>query len=178
MWILVSKWSGRNMAMNFVALVIVIALVFIAYGKPPGKKVCCLREKTFHSSSWWGSTIAFNTEITQVVEVEPGNVVYINGHVIISNSKKEQHLSMPTTFTFFHSEWYTYSHETVQTIWQGWRKWGLLSTRDTVMHKLLEKCQQNICHEDHFTLDSYIQRLSFPAGYSGFTYFTHLHNKQ
>ena len=41
---------------------------------------------------------------------------YINGHVIISNSKKEQHLSMPTTFTFFHSELYTYSHETVQTI--------------------------------------------------------------
>ena len=28
---------------------------------------------------------------------------------------------------------------------------------------------------DHFTSDSYIQRLSFPAGYSGFTYFTHLH---
>ena len=29
-WILVSKWSGRNMAMNFVARVIVIALCFIA----------------------------------------------------------------------------------------------------------------------------------------------------
>ena len=31
---------------------------------------------------------------------------------------------------------------------------------------------------DHFTSDSYIQRLSFPAGYSGFTYFAHLHNTQ
>ena len=41
---------------------------------------------------------------------------YINEHVIISNSKKEQHVNMPTTFTFFHSEYYTYSHETVKTI--------------------------------------------------------------
>ena len=35
------------MAMNFVARVIVIAPVLIAssVGKPPGGKVCCLREK-------------------------------------------------------------------------------------------------------------------------------------
>ena len=29
---------------------------------------------------------------------------YINGHVIISNSKQEQHLNVPNTFVFFHSE--------------------------------------------------------------------------
>ena len=29
---------------------------------------------------------------------------YINEHVIISNSKKEQHLNVPNTFTFFPSE--------------------------------------------------------------------------
>ena len=81
---------------------------------------------------------------------------YINEHVIISNSKKEQHVNVPTTFRFFHSEWYTYSQETAQTIWQSWRKWGLLSTKDAVVHKLLEKCWQNICLEDHFTSDSYI----------------------
>ena len=79
MWILVLTWSGRNTAMNFVALRIVIALVFIAssYGKLPGQKVCCLRGKTRHSSSYRGSIIAFNTEITQVAEVEPGNVVWM-----------------------------------------------------------------------------------------------------
>ena len=45
------------------------------YGKPPGEKVCCLREKTRHCYSCRGSIIAFNTEITQVAEVEAGNVV-------------------------------------------------------------------------------------------------------
>ena len=88
-----------------------------------------------------------------MAEVEPGNV----------DSKKEQHLIMPTTFTFFHSEWYIYSHETVQTIWQGWKKWGLLSTRDAVEHKLLEKCRQNICFDDHFTLDSFIIKFGYNA---------------
>ena len=72
-------------------------------------------------------------------------------NVTISNSKKE-HLIVPT-----------YSHETVQTIWQGWKKWGWLSTSDAVVHKLLEQCWQKICLEEHFTLDSYLQRLSFTA---------------
>ena len=78
-WILVLKWSSRNTAMYFVALRIVIAPVFIAssYSKLPGQKVCCLRGKTRHSSSCRGSIIAFNTEITQVAEVEPGNVVWM-----------------------------------------------------------------------------------------------------
>ena len=48
------------------------------YGKPPGQKVCCLREKTRHNSSCRGSIITFNTEITQVAEVEPGNVVLMS----------------------------------------------------------------------------------------------------
>ena len=77
MWILVSKWSGRNMAMNFVARVIVMALVSIAssVGKPPVEKVCCLREKTRHSSSCRGRIIALNAEMARVAEVERGNFV-------------------------------------------------------------------------------------------------------
>ena len=49
---------------------------------------------------------------------------------------------MPTTFTFFHPKWYTYSHKTVQTTLQGWKKWGSISTRDTAVYKLLEKHRQ------------------------------------
>ena len=64
------------MAMNFVACVIVIALVFIASSVwQTSEKVCCLREKTRQSSPCRGSIIAFNTEIAPVAEAEPGNVV-------------------------------------------------------------------------------------------------------
>ena len=84
--------------------------------------------------------------MTQLVEVEPGNIVWMSLSAIM---KKEQHVIVPTTFTFFHPEWHTYSHKTVQTIWQGWKKWGFISTRDTVVHKLLEKHRQNISIEDH-----------------------------
>ena len=65
------------MAMNFVARVIVMALVSIAssLGKPPVEKVCCLREKTRHSSSCRGRIIALNAEMARVAEVERGNFV-------------------------------------------------------------------------------------------------------
>ena len=65
------------MAMNFVARVIVMALVSIAssVGKPPVEKVCCLREKTRHSSSCRGRIIALNAEMARVAEVERGNFV-------------------------------------------------------------------------------------------------------
>ena len=66
------------MAMNLIARVIVIALVLIAssIGKPPVEKVCCLKEKTCHSSSCRGRIIALNVEMARVVEVEQGNFVY------------------------------------------------------------------------------------------------------
>ena len=66
------------MAMNLIARVIVIALVLIAssIGKPPVEKVCCLKEKTCHSSSCRGRLIALNVEMARVVEVEQGNFVY------------------------------------------------------------------------------------------------------
>ena len=65
------------MAMNFVARVIVMALVSIApsVGKPPVGKVCCLREKKRHGSSCRGRIIALNAEMARVAEVERGNFV-------------------------------------------------------------------------------------------------------
>ena len=153
------EWSSHG---NELRSPHIIALVFhrlLSVANRPAKRFV-VWEKKHAKWRWWNQEMLCG---------------YTNGHVIRSDSKQEQHLNVPTTFTFFHSEWYTYSHESVQTIWKGWRKLSLLSTRDTVAHKLLEKCQQNICLEDHFTSESYIQRLSFPAGYSGFTYFTHLH---
>ena len=48
------------------ALVCVVSSV----SKPPGENVCCLREKTRHSSARKGRIIALNTEM-----VERGNVV-------------------------------------------------------------------------------------------------------
>ena len=67
------------MAMNLIARVIVIALVLIAssIGKPPVEKVCCLKEKTCHSSSCRGRIIALNVEMARVAEVEQG-ILYMN----------------------------------------------------------------------------------------------------
>ena len=65
------------MAMNFVARVIVIALVFIASSvwQTVQRKGLLFERKTRQSSSCRGSIIAFNTEKTPVAEAEPGNVV-------------------------------------------------------------------------------------------------------
>ena len=41
----------------------------------PVEKVCCLREKTRHSSSCRGRIIALNAEMARVAEVERGNFV-------------------------------------------------------------------------------------------------------
>ena len=66
---------------------------------------------------------------------------------------------------------------------RDWKKEGLLSIRDTVVHKFSEKRQQNTCHEDHLKKVrrknvGYIERLSSPTAYSRFTNFIHLNNKQ
>ena len=63
--------------MNFVARVIVTALVLIASSvdKPPVEKVYCLKEKTCHNSTCRGRIIAWNTEMARVAEVERGNFV-------------------------------------------------------------------------------------------------------
>ena len=63
--------------MNFVACVIVTALVLIASSvdKPPVEKVYCLKEKTCHNSTCRGRIIAWNTEMARVAEVERGNFV-------------------------------------------------------------------------------------------------------
>ena len=91
------------MAMNFVARVIVIALGFITSSvwQTVRRKGMLFERKNTPKLFF----LAFNTEITPVVEAEPGMLCeYINEHVIISNSKKEQHVNVPTTFRFFHSE--------------------------------------------------------------------------
>ena len=82
------------------ALVCVVSSV----GKPPGENVCCLREKTRHSSARKGRIIAlhWNGRTRKCC-------VWISLSAV---TKKDQHLIVPATFAFFHSEWYTHYHET------------------------------------------------------------------
>ena len=102
MWILVLKWSGRNMAMNFVALRIVSNCFhrLLRMANCPAKRFVVWEKKTRQSSSCRGSIIAFNTKITR----GGGGTRKCCLNVTIRNSKKEQHLIVPTTFTFFPSE--------------------------------------------------------------------------
>ena len=143
------------------------------YGNPSGQKVCCLREKTHHSSSCRGSIIAFTAEITQVLEAEPGNVVWMSLSAIRKRSNIWSCLLPSHSSTLSDTPILTRLYKPFdkagksEACYQPGKLWckvvGEMPTKHLPWGPLL---------------DSHIQRLSFPAGYSRFTYFIHLQNKQ
>ena len=99
----------------------------------PAKKVCCLREKTRHSSARKG----------RIKCLKHWNGKRRKCCVWISLSavtKKDQHLIVSATFAFFHSEWYTHYHETGKSkVCYRSRAWWCTSFRKNVNKTLATK---------------------------------------